>query len=111
MVEDDTLATTTARSIIAGIMAPGQDELLKPFTARYFEAIAGIWARRSSEVAQTVVVGLYPSRDISDEGIAAADKFLSAPDSEVLPPLRRLVLEGQAGVKRALRARAFDAGE
>jgi aminopeptidase N len=108
VVEDDTLANITARSMIAGIAPPGQHELLKPFTARYFEAIPGVWARRSSEVAQTVVIGLYPAWDISDAGIAAADVFLSAPEQEVPPALRRLVLEGQAGVKRALRARKFD---
>jgi aminopeptidase N len=109
VVEDDTLANITARAIIAGIAPPAQHELLKPFTARYFEAISGVWARRSSEVAQTVVIGLYPHWDISDDGIAAADKFLS--DPEVPAALRRLVLEGQAGVKRALRARRFDAVE
>ncbi|MGO9156790.1 aminopeptidase N [Mycobacterium sp.] len=111
VVEDDTLANITARAIITGIAAPGQGELLKPFTARYFEAIPGVWARRSSEVAQTVVIGLYPYWDISDAAIAAADEFLTAPESEVPPALRRLVLEGQAAVKRALRARRFDAGE
>ncbi|GAB3016306.1 aminopeptidase N [Mycobacterium bourgelatii] len=110
VVEDDTLANATSRAIIAGIGAPGQGELLKPFAARYFEAIPGVWARRSSEVAQSVVIGLYPHWDISDEGVAAADKFLSAPESEVPPALRRLVLEGQAAVKRSLRARRFDAG-
>ena len=57
------------------------------------------------------VIGLYPSWDISEDGIAAADKFLTAPESEVPPALRRLVLEGQAGVKRSLRARRCDAGE
>ncbi|OBA62248.1 aminopeptidase N [Mycobacterium sp. 1100029.7] len=108
VVEDDTLANTSARSIVAGFGVPGQGELLRPFTERYFQAIPGVWARRSSEVAQTVVIGLYPSWDISEDGIAAADKFLAAPESEVPPPLRRLVLEGQAGVKRALRARTFD---
>ncbi|OCB22042.1 aminopeptidase N [Mycobacterium intracellulare] len=107
VVEDDTLANITARAIIAGIAPPAQHELLKPFTARYFEAISGVWARRSSEVAQTVVIGLYPHWDISEDGIAAADEFLS--DPEVPAALRRLVLEGQAGVKRSLRARRFDA--
>ncbi len=109
VVEDDTLPNSTARAVVAGMAAPGQGELLKPFTARYFEAISGVWARRSSEVAQTVVIGLYPHWDISDAGIAAADQFLKAPEPEVPPALRRLVLEGQAGVKRALRARKFDA--
>ncbi len=106
VTEDDTLANITARSIIAGFAPSGQAELLKPFTARYFAAINGVWQRRSSEVAQTVVVGLYPSWDISDDGITAADQFLA--DSGLPPPLRRLVSEGRAGVERSLRAREFD---
>ena len=106
VVEDDTLANALGRAIIGGIGAPGQGELLKPFTARYFAAIRGVWERRSSEVAQSVVIGLYPYWDISEEAIEAADSFLADPD--VPPSLRRLVLEGQAAVKRSLRARQFD---
>ncbi|HEY2197898.1 MAG TPA: aminopeptidase N [Mycobacterium sp.] len=108
VTEDDALANITARSIIAGFVKPGQAVLLKPFGARYFAAIRGIWERRSSEVAQTVVVGLYPSWDISDDGIAAADAFLA--DPELPAALRRLVLEGRAGIERSLRARQFDGG-
>jgi aminopeptidase N len=108
VTEDDTLPNIVGRSIIAGIVTPGQAELLKPFTARYFAAIPGVWERRSSEVAQTVVVGLYPGWDISDDGLAAADEFLA--DPELPPALRRLVIEGRAGVERSLRARRFDGG-
>ncbi|MEB3061701.1 aminopeptidase N [[Mycobacterium] zoologicum] len=107
VIEDDTLANITGRAIIAGIVQPGQGELLAPFTARYFEAINGVWQRRSSEVAQTVVVGLYPGWDVSEAGLDAAEKFLS--DPELPPALRRLVTEGRAGVERSLRARNFDA--
>ena len=78
----------------------------QPLRPKYFDAISGVWERRSSEVAQTVVIGLYPSWDISQAGLDAADEFLA--DAEVPPALRRLVLEGRAGVERALRARAFD---
>ena len=106
VIEDDTLANITARSIIAGFVRPGQDELLAPLRAKYFDAISGVWERRSSEVAQTVVIGLYPSWDISQAGLDDADEFLA--DPEVPPALRRLVLEGRAGVERALRARSFD---
>ncbi|WP_199255503.1 aminopeptidase N [Mycolicibacterium mengxianglii] len=108
VIEDDTLANITGRAIIGGFVRPGQAELLMPFTDRYFETISGVWARRSSEVAQTVVVGLYPSWNISQAGLDAADRFLS--DPEVPPALRRLVIEGRAGVERSLRARTFDAG-
>jgi aminopeptidase N len=108
VTEDDALANITARSVIAGFVEPGQAELLKPFGARYFAAIRGVWERRSSEVAQTVVIGLYPSWDISVDGIAAADAFLA--DLELAAALRRLVLEGRAGIERSLRARQFDGG-
>jgi aminopeptidase N len=106
VIEDDTLANITSRAIITGFTQPGQAELLLPFTERYFEAIGGVWERRSSEVAQTVVVGLYPSSDISQAGIDAADRFLGG---DIPPALRRLVLEGRAGVERSLKAREFDA--
>jgi aminopeptidase N len=106
VIEDDTLANITARSIIGGFVRPGQEKLLAPMRPKYFAAIGGVWQRRSSEVAQTVVIGLYPSWDISKAALDAADEFLADPD--VPPALRRLVLEGRAGVERALRAREFD---
>ncbi len=106
VIEDDTLANITARAIITGIVAPGQAEILRPFTQRYFDVIGSVWERRSSEVAQTVVIGLYPSWDISPGAVEAADAFLA--DSEVPPALRRLVIEGRAGVLRSLKAREFD---
>ena len=56
---------------------PVRQALLQPFTAKYFDAIPGVWERRSSEVAQTVVIGLYPSWDISQDGLDAADRFLA----------------------------------
>jgi aminopeptidase N len=106
VIEDDSLPNVTARSMVGAFVRPGQHELLQPFSAKYFGAISGVWQRRSSEVAQTVVIGLYPSWDISEAGLDAADSFLADPD--VPPSLRRLVLEGRASVERALRARAFD---
>jgi aminopeptidase N len=106
VIEDDTLPNIVARAIIGGIVAPGQAELLQPFRSRYFEAVSGVWERRSSEVAQTVVIGLYPSWDISEDGVAAADRFIG---QDLPPALRRLVVEGKAGVERALKARKFDA--
>jgi aminopeptidase N len=107
VIEDDTLPNIVARAIIGGFVALGQASLLQAFTSRYFSSIPGVWERRSSEVAQTVVIGLYPSWDISSDAVAAADTFLA---EELPPALRRLVIEGKAGVERALTAREFDAG-
>ncbi|NDZ93215.1 aminopeptidase N [Streptomyces sp. SID6673] len=105
-VEDDSLSNVYTRTMIEGFARAGQDELLQPYVAKYFEAIPDIWARRSSEVAQTVVVGLYPHWAINAEGIAAADEFLSADHP---PALKRLISEGRDTVARSLRAREFDA--
>ena len=107
VIEDDTLANSTTRAIVTGFAQPGQGAVLAPFAKNYFEAISGVWERRSSEVAQTVVVGLYPSWDVSREGLEAADWFLGG--LHVPPALRRLVIEGRAGVERSLKAREFDA--
>jgi aminopeptidase N len=107
VTEDDTLPNSTTRAIVTGFAQPGQAAVLAPYAKNYFEVIAQVWERRSSEVAQTVVVGLYPSWDVSTAGLEAADWFLGG--LHVPPALRRLVLEGRAGVERALKARAFDA--
>ena len=108
VIEDDTLANSITRAIVTGFAQPGQGALLAPYTESYFGAIAQVWERRTSEVAQTVVVGLYPSWDVSEAALEKADWFLGG--LHVPPALRRLVLEGRAGVERALKARAFDAG-
>ncbi|MFE3023009.1 aminopeptidase N [Nocardia tengchongensis] len=102
---DDTVPNITARAIVAGFAPAGQAELLSPYVERYFADIASVWERRSSEVAQTVVVGLYPHWAVTDEAVAVADKFLGGDHP---PALRRLVVEGKAGIERSLRARAFD---
>lgn len=104
-VEDDTLSNTLARSIIAGFSRPGQGELLAPYTAKYFEAVPQVWQRRSSEVAQTVVVGLYPHWAADENGLALADDLLAGDHPSAL---RRLISEGRDTVARTLRAREFD---
>ncbi|WP_182346781.1 aminopeptidase N [Tomitella gaofuii] len=105
--EDDEIPNITVRAIVAGFTAVGQSALLEPFVGRYFDTIASVWERRSSEVAQTVVVGLYPSWSVHEESVAAADAFLAADHPAAL---KRLVSEGRAGVVRALAARRSDAG-
>ncbi|GAA2068394.1 aminopeptidase N [Williamsia deligens] len=106
VVEDDSLSNTLGRAVIAGFARPGQQELLAPYVEKYFDAVPDVWRRRSSEVAQSVVVGLYPQWAIDDASLARADDFLSADHP---PALRRLVLEGRDTVARSLRVRHEDA--
>ncbi|HEY4991270.1 MAG TPA: aminopeptidase N, partial [Nakamurella sp.] len=92
---------------IGGFSHPAQAALLEPFVDRYFADVAGVWQRRSIEVASKVVVGLYPRWAIHPRTVELAVEW-DAQDHQ--PALRRLVSEGRAGTERALRARAADAG-
>jgi len=104
-VHDDELPNAVNEAIIAGFSHPGQKPLLAEYGERYFAAVAEVWERRSSERAQSVVLGLYPSWAVSPETVAASDEFLAG---EHPPALRRLVSEGRAGIVRALAAQEFD---
>ena len=105
-IDDDTLSNIYTRAVVAGFDRPGQSELLSQYVDKYFAAVPEVWSRRSSEVAQTVVNGLYPSWEITPEALAKADEFLS---NDHPAALKRLIIEGRAGVERSLRARGFDA--
>ena len=107
-VEDDSLANAMQEAVIAGFAHATQGELVAPYVQRYFAEVRGVWERRTSELAQNVVVGLFPTwtSTISQATVDAADAFLA--DAELPAALRRLVSEGRADVVRALAARAAD---
>ncbi|GAA2566028.1 aminopeptidase N [Pseudonocardia hydrocarbonoxydans] len=105
-VHDDTLPNAVTESIVGGFAHPAQRELLAPYVERYFAEVAGVWQRRTSEHAQAVVIGLFPSWAVEKSTVDAADAWLSDPSHP--PALRRLVTEGRAGIVRALGAREFD---
>ncbi|EID53025.1 aminopeptidase N [Saccharomonospora xinjiangensis] len=104
-VYDDESPNAVNEAVIAGFTHPAQKHLLGDYTQRYFEVLDEVWSRRSSERAQPTVLGLYPSWDVSQDGIAQADAWLAGAHAAAL---RRLVSEGRAGVVRALAARQFD---
>ena len=79
---------------------------MAPYVEKYFADVAGVWERRSIEVAQKVAVGLYPRWATDQRTVDLATAW----DSDNHPAaLRRLVSEGRAGTERALRARGADA--
>ena len=104
--EDDDLPNAVNRAVVLGFSHPAQAELLRPYVERYFARIGEVWARRSSEIAQQVVVGLFPSL-VEQSTVDAADTWLA--DEDHPPALRRLVIEGRDGTARALRCRTKDA--
>ncbi|MFF5424688.1 MULTISPECIES: aminopeptidase N [unclassified Streptomyces] len=107
VVEDDKLANAVQEAVIAGFVQPDQRELLAPYTEKYFASIKRVAETRSHEMIQQIVVGLYPTLQVSRETLDATDAWIA--EHRPVPALRRLVTESRAGVERALRAQAADA--
>ncbi len=106
-VQDESVPNAVQSSIIGGFWSADQLPLLERFVEPYFEAVGTVWETRTAEMAQNVVIGLYPSLLVSPAVVERTDAYLAAND--VPPALERLLLEGRDGVARSLRARARDA--
>ncbi|MEE4592227.1 aminopeptidase N [Streptomyces sp. DSM 41524] len=107
VVESDKLPNAVQEAVIGGFIQTDQRELLAPYAEKYFAVAKDVWNSRSHEMAQQIVVGLYPSLQVSPETLDATDAWLAS--AEPTAALRRLVTESRAGIDRALRAQAADA--
>ncbi|MFL6136486.1 MAG: aminopeptidase N [Frankiaceae bacterium] len=107
VVDSDDLPNAMQAAVIAGFQQPEHVDVLRAYVEPYFASISDIWRNRTHEMATGIVEGLYPSLLIEQATIDRTDAFLRTDD--VPPALRRLLLEGRAGVVRALRGRERDA--
>ncbi len=105
-VEDTSLPNAVQSAVIGGFNQTERPDLLSGFVEPYFAAIDDAWRTRTAEMAQSIVVGLYPTLQVSSALVDRTDAHLASGD--VPPSLRRLLLEGRDGVVRALRARERD---
>ncbi|MBC7298258.1 MAG: ERAP1-like C-terminal domain-containing protein, partial [Demequina sp.] len=84
--------------------------ILEPFVDEYFAMLRRIYAEKTNEMAANLIEGLYPVHqagrvaDLQDR----ADAWL-AENADAHDALKRLVIEGRDGVRRALVAQAADA--
>jgi aminopeptidase N len=104
------LANALHAATINGFGRVHDRSLLVPYVEPYFAALETVWATRTNEIAQNIVVGLYPT-DLADDSRVdvpgATDAWLeSHPDAA--PALRRLIVESRDGVRRALAAQEAD---
>ena len=107
VVESDELPNAVQAAVIAGFQNAEQVALTEAYVEPYFTKVGELWATRTVEMAQNLVVGLYPTLLVSPAVVERTDAYLSS--AQVPPALERLLLEGRDGVVRALRARARDA--
>ncbi|TDQ48754.1 aminopeptidase N [Actinorugispora endophytica] len=101
------LANAEFRATLGGFMEPSHSELLREYVDKYFDLLAEAWAKWTGEFAQTFAEFAYPGHLIEEETLRRTDSYIET--ESPAPALRRLLLEGRAGVERALHARAKDA--
>jgi aminopeptidase N len=107
VVGSDDLPNAVQASVIGGFSRVHDPALLEPFVERYFAAVEEVWASRTSEIAQQIVVGFYPTAIATAGTVQRTDAWLDAATGAV-PALRRLMLESRDGVARAVRAQERD---
>lgn len=110
VVDGDDLPNAIQAATIAGFGRVHDRGLLLPYVEPYFAALATVWADKTNEMAQNIVLGLYPT-DLADDDrvdvLGATDAWLAA-QPDAAPALRRLVAENRDGVRRALAAQETD---
>ncbi len=106
-VDRDDIANETMRSIALSFNQPRQEEVLRPYLARYLTAAETIWESRGVHHATTVLTFMFPRELASRETLEATDAWLATGKGN--PAARRLVSEGRDDVARALAAQGFDA--
>jgi aminopeptidase N len=110
VVESGDLPNALQAATINGFGRVHDRALLRPYVTPYFDALEQVWADRTNEMAQNIVVGLYPTELADDETVdvaAITDAWL-AEHTDAAPALRRLVIEARDGVRRTLAAQQAD---
>ena len=102
-----TLGNLIIRYKLEGLKFIGSAPLLMNLSNVFFSNADSLWGQLDSMTATTVLTGIYPSWDISQETVEKTAKFLEKND---LPTgVRRIAAEGSARIERALKARIYDA--
>ena len=108
LIDTDELPNTLVRSTAVGFTHPASFELLNDFVQQYFDMLLPIWESRSYQIAQYLIVGLFPA-PLASISLRNATRAWLAANKDAAPALRRLVGENLAGVERALLVQERDA--
>ena len=93
------------RSVSLAFHQPEQADLLRPFVARYFDALPEIWSASGGHLRVARGAALFPVTAASAELVDHIDAFLAGGECE--PGLARVLVERRDQVVRALRSRAL----
>jgi aminopeptidase N len=108
LVTKDDAPNTIVRAAAAGFVHPATVTALADFVKPYFDMLLPVWESRSYQIAQYLIVGLYPA-PLANVALRDATRAWLAEHPDAPPALRRLVHENLAGVERALSVQDRDA--
>ncbi|WP_404447809.1 aminopeptidase N [Microbacterium marinum] len=108
LVENTDLPNTVVRSAALGFVHPAGVEALAGFVTDYFDMLLPVWESRTYQIAQYLIVGLYPA-SLANTMLRDATRSWLAEHTDAPAALRRLVAENLAGVERALSVQERDA--
>ena len=92
------------RAIGGGFWQRGQEDLLSPYVDRYLDALPAVWETSSPQIAASITGNGFPATLIRQDVAERVGAFLERGD---LPAgLRRVVLELDDDLRRALRAQS-----
>jgi aminopeptidase N len=105
VMSDRQLSNHQTEAYAEGFWQHESAHLTSQYVERYFSEIAALWDDRSPQVARRVAQYLYPSTHVTADVLDRTDAFLA--DDALPPGLRRVVLEQQDELRRAVAARAL----
>ncbi|AYF97036.1 aminopeptidase N [Protaetiibacter intestinalis] len=103
---DAALPNVVLRNMALGYTHVNDPAVLAGLTTLYFDSLTRVWEERNFAIAQYLVQGFYPAPLASRELVEASNAWLAG--NPEVPALRRMVVEGVAGVERALAAQERD---
>ena len=104
---NESLPNSEIHSALGGLSYIDHAEIMKNFIDKYFDSVATLWNSRTHEIGQSLVTGLFPSSNITQEVIEKSDKFL-AENKDLAVGARRIIIEQRDALARALRAQEVD---
>ncbi|UNK72337.1 aminopeptidase N [Microbacterium sp. H1-D42] len=110
LIDHSDQPNTIVRSTAAGFVHPSGVDVLGEFIQPYFDMLLPIWEGRTYQIADYLIVGLYP-RSLANVELRDATRSWLSQHQDAAPALRRLVHENLADVERALAAQSRDADD
>jgi aminopeptidase N len=105
---NEDIQTSVRSALVAGFQRPIQREILANYVDRYFESIIAVWESKSYEGAAKVVSGLYPNWVVSQATVDKTTQWLNSTGKDSPAVLRKLVIEAQDSLIRALKVQSLN---